>query len=206
MKAEVITLDAKKAGNVDLDDGIFALPERADILQRVVVWQLAKRRAGTHKVKTRGEIAGTTKRIGKQKGGGTARHGAGKVSQFRSGGRAFGPVVRSHAHGLPKKIRLLGLKTALSSKLANGNLIVIENIDLKDAKTKDLKDKLAKLGLEKVLFIDGTEVNKNFLLAANNIPYVDALPTQGANVYDILRAEKLVLTKAAVESLMERLK
>ena len=206
MKAEVITLDAKKAGNVDLDDGIFALPERADILQRVVVWQLAKRRAGTHKVKTRGEIAGTTKRIGKQKGGGTARHGAGKVSQFRSGGRAFGPVVRSHAHGLPKKIRLLGLKTALSSKLANGNLIVIENIDLKDAKTKDLKAKLAKLGLEKVLFIDGTEVNKNFLLAANNIPYVDALPTQGANVYDILRAEKLVLTKAAVESLMERLK
>ena len=206
MKAEVITLDAKKAGNVDLDDGIYALPERADILQRVVVWQLAKRRAGTHKVAGRSEITGTTKRIGKQKGGGTARHGAGKVSQFRGGGRAFGPVVRSHAHGLPKKIRLLGLKTALSSKLANGNLIVIENIDLKDAKTKDLKAKLAKLGLKKVLFIDGTEVNKNFLLAANNIPYVDALPTQGANVYDILRAEKLVLTKAAVESLMERLK
>ncbi len=206
MKAEVITLDAKKAGNVDLDDGIYALPERADILQRVVVWQLAKRRAGTHKVAGRSEITGTTKRIGKQKGGGTARHGAGKVSQFRGGGRAFGPVVRSHAHGLPKKIRLLGLKTALSSKLANGNLIVIENIDLKDAKTKDLKAKLAKLGLEKVLFIDGAEVNKNFLLAANNIPYVDALPTQGANVYDILRAEKLVLTKAAVESLMERLK
>ena len=206
MKAEVITLDAKKAGNIDLDDGIYALPERADILQRVVVWQLAKRRAGTHKVAGRSEITGTTKRIGKQKGGGTARHGAGKVSQFRGGGRAFGPVVRSHAHGLPKKIRLLGLKTALSSKLANGNLIVIENIDLKDAKTKGLKAKLAKLGLEKVLFIDGAEVNKNFLLAANNIPYVDALPTQGANVYDILRAEKLVLTKAAVESLMERLK
>ncbi len=206
MKAEVITLDAKKAGNVDLDDGIYALPERADILQRVVVWQLAKRRAGTHKVAGRSEITGTTKRIGKQKGGGTARHGAGKVSQFRGGGRAFGPVVRSHAHSLPKKIRLLGLKTALSSKLAGGNLIVIENIDLKEAKTKDLKAKLAKLGLEKVLFIDGAEVNKNFLLAANNIPYVDALPTQGANVYDILRAEKLVLTKAAVESLMERLK
>ncbi len=206
MKAEVITLDAKKAGNVDLDDGIYALPERADILQRVVVWQLAKRRAGTHKVAGRSEITGTTKRIGKQKGGGTARHGAGKVSQFRGGGRAFGPVVRSHAHSLPRKIRLLGLKTALSSKLAGGNLIVIENIDLKDAKTKDLKAKLARLGLEKVLFIDGTQVNKNFLLAANNIPHVDALPTQGANVYDILRAEKLVLTKAAVESLMERLK
>lgn len=206
MKAEVITLDAKKAGDVVLDDAIYALPERADILQRVVVWQLAKRRAGTHKVKTRGEITGTTKRIGKQKGGGTARHGSGKVSQFRSGGRAFGPVVRSHAHDLPKKIRKLGLKTALSSKLANGNLIVIENIELKDAKTKDLKAKLSKLGLKKVLFIDGAEVNKNFLLAASNIPNVDALPTQGANVYDILRAEKLVLTKAAVESLMERLK
>jgi len=206
MKAEVITLDAKKAGAVDLDDGIYALPERADILQRVVVWQLAKRRAGTHKVQTRGEITGTTKRIGKQKGGGTARHGAGKVSQFRGGGRAFGPVVRSHAHDLPKKIRLLGLKTALSSKLANGNLIVIEDMMLKEAKTKELKGKLSKLGLEKALFIDGAEVNKNFLLAASNIPYVDVLPTQGANVYDILRAEKLVLTKAAVVSLMERLK
>jgi len=206
MKANVITLDAKKAGDVDLDDGIYAMPERADILQRVVVWQLAKRRAGTHKVKTRGEIAGTTKRIGKQKGGGTARHGAGKVSQFRSGGRAFGPVVRSHEHSLPKKIRTLGLKTALSSKLANGNLIVLENMDLKAAKTKDLKVKLEKLGLTSALFIDGAEVNKNFLLAAHNIPHVDVLPTQGANVYDILRAEKLVLTKAAVESLMERLK
>ncbi|PCJ35649.1 MAG: 50S ribosomal protein L4 [Alphaproteobacteria bacterium] len=206
MKAEVITLDAKKAGNVDLVDSIYALPERADILQRVVVWQLAKRRAGTHKVQTRGEITGTTKRIGKQKGGGTARHGAGKVSQFRGGGRAFGPVVRSHGYGLPKKIRLLGLKTALSSKLANGNLIIIEDMVLKASKTKDLKVKLDKLGLEKVLFIDGAEVNKNFLLAANNIPYVDVLPTQGANVYDILRAEKLVLTKAAVVSLMERLK
>ncbi len=206
MKANVITLDAKKAGDVDLDDGIYAMPERADILQRVVVWQLAKRRAGTHKVKTRGEITGTTKRIGKQKGGGTARHGAGKVSQFRSGGRAFGPVVRSHEHSLPKKIRTLGLKTALSSKLANGNLIVLDNMDLKAAKTKDLKVKLEKLGLTSALFIDGAEVNKNFLLAASNIPYVDVLPTQGANVYDILRAEKLVLTKAAVESLMERLK
>lgn len=206
MKAEVITLDAKSAGNVDLDDGIYALPERADILQRVVVWQLAKRRAGTHKVLTRGEITGTTKRIGKQKGGGTARHGAGKVSQFRSGGRAFGPVVRSHAHSLPKKIRTLGLKTALSSKLASGNLVVLDNIDLKDARTKDLKGKLNKLGLTSALFIDGAEVNKNFLLAANNIPHIDVLPTQGANVYDILRAEKLVLTKAAVERLTERLK
>lgn len=206
MKAEVITLDAASAGDVDLDDGIYGLPPRADILQRVVVWQLAKRRAGTHKVLTRGEIAGTTKRIGRQKGGGTARHGAGKVSQFRSGGRAFGPVVRSHAHSLPKKIRALGLKTALSAKLASGNLVVIDNIDLKDAKTRDLKVRLSKLGLVNALFIDGAEVNKNFVLAANNIPYIDALPTQGANVYDILRAEKLVLTKAAVARLTERLK
>ncbi|WP_339865548.1 50S ribosomal protein L4 [Paremcibacter congregatus] len=206
MKAEVLTLDAKKAGDVELDEGIYALPERADILQRVVVWQLAKRRAGTHKVLTRGEVAGTTKRIGKQKGGGSARHGAGKVSQFRSGGRAFGPVVRSHATNLPKKIRTLGLKTALSSKLANGNLIVLENMDLKEAKTKDLKAKLSKLGLVNALFIDGAEVNRNFLLAASNIPYVDVLPTQGANVYDILRADKLVLSKAALESLTERLK
>jgi len=206
MKAEVITLDAKSAGKVDLDDGIYALPERADILQRVVVWQLAKRRAGTHKVLTRGEIAGTTKRIGRQKGGGTARHGAGKVSQFRSGGRAFGPVVRSHGHSLPKKIRTLGLKTALSAKLASGDLVVLDNIDLKEARTKDLKVILSKLGLKNALFIDGSEVNKNFLLAANNIPHIDVLPTQGANVYDILRAEKLVLTKAAVDRLTERLK
>jgi len=206
MKAQVITLDAKKAGDIDLDDGIFGLPERGDILQRVVVWQLAKRRAGTHKVQSRGEVTGTTKRIGKQKGGGTARHGAGKVSQFRGGARAFGPVVRSHASGLPKKIRALGLKTALSSKMANGNLVVLENANLKDAKTKDLISKLDKLGFGNALFIDGAEVNENFKLAISNIPHVDVLPTQGANVYDILRREKLVLTKAAVEGLMERLK
>ncbi len=206
MKAQVITLDAKKAGDIDLDDGIFGLPERGDILQRVVVWQLAKRRAGTHKVQSRGEVTGTTKRIGKQKGGGTARHGAGKVSQFRGGARAFGPVVRSHASGLPKKIRALGLKTALSSKMANGNLVVLENANLKDAKTKGLISKLDKLGFGNALFIDGAEVNENFKLAISNIPHVDVLPTQGANVYDILRREKLVLTKAAVESLMERFK
>ncbi|MFC7049914.1 50S ribosomal protein L4 [Emcibacter nanhaiensis] len=206
MKADVLKLDAKKAGDVDLDDGIFGLPERADILQRVVVWQLAKRRAGTHKVQSRGEITGTTKRIGRQKGGGSARHGSGKVSQFRGGGRAFGPVVRSHAHDLPKKIRKLGLKTALSSKLANGNLIVLDSADLKAPKTKDLVKALDKLGLDNALFIDGAEVSENFKLAAANIPNVDVLPSQGANVYDILRRQKLVLTKAAVESLTERLK
>jgi len=206
MKADVLTLDAKKAGDVDLDEGIYGLPERADILQRVVVWQLAKRRAGTHKVQSRGEVTGTTKRRGRQKGGGTARHGNGKVSQFRGGARAFGPVVRSHEHSLPKKIRKLGLKTALSSKAAGGNLIVVEDAALKAGKTKDLVGKLEKLGLSNALFIDGAEVNENFLRAASNIPNVDVLPTQGANVYDILRREKLVLTKAAVESLTERLK
>ncbi len=206
MKAQVTTLDAKKAGDIDLDDGVFGLPERADILQRVVVWQLAKRRAGTHKVQSRGEVTGTTKRIGRQKGGGTARHGSGKVSQFRGGARAFGPVVRSHASNLPKKIRALGLKTALSSKAASGNLVVIENTELKAGKTKDLLAKLDKLGATNALFIDGAEVNENFKLAIGNIPNVDVLPTQGANVYDILRREKLVLTKAAVEGLMERLK
>lgn len=206
MKAQVTTLDAKKAGDIDLDDGVFGLPERADILQRVVVWQLAKRRAGTHKVQSRGEVTGTTKRIGKQKGGGTARHGSGKVSQFRGGARAFGPVVRSHASGLPKKIRALGLKTALSAKAASGDLVVIENADLKAGKTKDLIAKLDKLGATNALFIDGAEVNENFKLAIGNIPNVDVLPIAGANVYDILRRDKLVLTKAAVEGLMERLK
>lgn len=206
MKAQVTTLDAKKAGDIDLDDGVFGLPERADILQRVVVWQLAKRRAGTHKVQSRGEVTGTTKRIGRQKGGGTARHGSGKVSQFRGGARAFGPVVRSHATALPKKIRALGLKTALSAKAASGDLVVIENTELKAGKTKELLAKLDKLGATNALFIDGAEVNENFKLAIGNIPHVDVLPIQGANVYDILRRDKLVLTKAAVEGLMERLK
>lgn len=206
MKAQVITLDAKKAGDIDLDDGIFGLPERGDILQRVVVWQLAKRRAGTHKVQSRGEVTGSTKRIGRQKGGGTARHGSGKVSQFRGGARAFGPVVRSHAISLPKKIRVLGLKTALSSKMANGNLVIVEDTDLKKGKTKELLSKFDKLGLNNALFIDGAEVNENFMLAISNLPNIDALPTQGANVYDILRREKLVLTKSAVAGLMERLK
>ena len=206
MKAQVITLDAKKAGDIDLDDGIFGLPERGDILQRVVVWQLAKRRAGTHKVQSRGEVTGTTKRIGRQKGGGTARHGSGKVSQFRGGARAFGPVVRSHANGLPKKIRALGLKTALSSKAASGDLVVLDNADLKNGKTKDLLSKLDKLGVSNALFVDGAEVNENFKKAISNIPHVDVLPIQGANVYDILRRDKLVLTKAAIEGLVERLK
>ncbi|MAU41550.1 MAG: 50S ribosomal protein L4 [Kordiimonas sp.] len=206
MKADVITLEAKKAGSIDLDEGIFGLPERADILQRVVVWQLAKRRSGTHKIKTRGEVTATTKKFLRQKGSGGARHGDKKVGVFRGGAKAHGPVVRSHAHGLPKKIRLLGLKTALSTKQAAGKLVVIEDAAAASVKTKDMIATLSKLGVNNALFIDGPEVNDNFKRAISNIPYVDVLPTQGANVYDILRRDTLVLTKAAVESLMERLK
>ena len=206
MKTDIIKLDGKKSGSIDLLDSIFGLDSRADILYRMVNWQLAKRRAGTHAVKFRADIAGTTKRIGKQKGGGTARHGAGKVSQFRSGGRAFGPVVRDHSHKLTKKFRALGLKTALSDKLTNKKLIIIDDLAVKKAKTSDMIKTLEKLGLKSALFIDGPEVNENFALALNNVPHMDVLPSQGANVYDILRRDTLVLTKAAVEKLEERFK
>ncbi|MCH8861322.1 MAG: 50S ribosomal protein L4 [Proteobacteria bacterium] len=206
MKAEVITLDGKKAGDIDLADAIYGLEKRADILHRVVKWQLAKRRAGTHAVKFRSDIRGTTKRVGKQKGGGTARHGNRKVNIFRGGGRAFGPIVRDHGYSLPKKIRALGLKTALSVKQLDKKIIVIDAMDLKEAKTAALVKKLGKLGLASALFVDGAEVNENFKLALANIPNVDVLPSQGLNVYDILRRDTLVLTKAAVEKIEERLK
>ncbi len=206
MKTDVLTLDAKKAGTIDLDDGVFGLPERADILQRVVVWQLARRRAGTQSVKGRSEVTGTTKKWGKQKGGGTARHGSRKANIFRGGGKAHAAQPRSYEHNLTKKVRRLGLKTALSSKQAIGNLIVIEDLALKDAKTKAVGEALAKLGVTSALFVDGAEVNQNFKRAVANLPNLDVLPVQGANVYDILRRDKLVLTKAAVEGLMERLK
>lgn len=206
MKADVITLDGKKAGDIDLADAIYGLEKRADILHRVVKWQLAKRRAGTHAVKFRSDIRGTTKRVGKQKGGGTARHGNRKVNIFRGGGRAFGPIVRDHGYSLPKKIRALGLKTALSVKQLDKKIIVIDAIDLKEAKTAALVKKLGKLGLASALFVDGAEVNENFKLALANIPNVDVLPSQGLNVYDILRRDTLVLTKAAVEKIEERLK
>ncbi|RMF12676.1 MAG: 50S ribosomal protein L4 [Alphaproteobacteria bacterium] len=206
MKTDVLTLDAKKAGSIELDEGIFGLPERADILQRVVVWQLAKRRAGTQKVKGRSEVSGTTKKWGRQKGGGTARHGNRKANIFRGGGKAHGPRPRSYEQGLPKKVRRLGLKTALSAKQADGNLIVVDDLAIKEPKTKVLSEKLAKLGLTSALFVDGAAVNENFKRAVVNLPNLDVLPVQGANVYDILRREKLVLTKAAVESLVERLK
>lgn len=206
MKADITTLDAKKAGSLELDDGIFGLPPRADLLQRMVRWQLAKRQAGTHKTKTTGEVRGSTRKIVRQKGSGGARHGSRKVSQFRGGATVFGPVVRSHAHGLPKKLRKLALKTALSAKQASGKLVVLDAAALDEAKTKVLVAKLGKLGWGSALIIDGAETDPNFARALTNIPNVDLLPSQGANVYDILRRDTLVLTKAAVETLEARLK
>lgn len=206
MKLDVIKLDAGAAGSVDLADEVFGLEPRADILQRVVRWQLAKRQAGTHKTLTRGETSYSTKKIYRQKGTGGARHGDKGVTQFRHGGNAKGPVVRSHAHDLPKKVRKLGLKLALSSKAGAGALTVIDEAALESGKTKDLAAALKKLGLSKALFIDGAEVNEGFARAARNIDGVDVLPSQGANVYDILRRDQLVLTKAAVAALEERLK
>lgn len=206
MKTNVLTLDAKKAGDIELDDAIFGVTSRADILHRVVNWQLAKRRAGTHAVKFRSDISRTGKKWGRQKGGGTARHGDRRANIFIGGGRAFGPVVRDHGYDLPKKIRKLGLKSALSSKQAEGKLIVVDVAELKEGKTKELAAKLEKLGLANALFVDGAEVNENFKRAVKNIPNVDVLPSQGANVYDILRRDTLVLTKAAVAKLEERLK
>jgi len=206
MKADITTLDAKKAGSLELDDGIFGLPPRADLLQRMVRWQLAKRQAGTHKTKTTGEVRGSTRKIVRQKGSGGARHGSRKVSQFRGGATVFGPVVRSHAHGLPKKLRKLALKTALSAKQASGKLVVLDAAALDEAKTKVLVAKLGKLVWGSALIIDGAETDPNFARALTNIPNVDLLPSQGANVYDILRRDTLVLTKAAVETLEARLK
>ena len=206
MKAEITTLDAQAAGNIDLADEVFGLPARKDILHRVVNWQLAKRQAGTHRVKTVSEISATTKKMFRQKGTGNARHGAKKVSQFRGGAKVMGPVVRSHAFDLPKKVRALGLRTALSVKAAEGKLKVLDQASLDGGKTKDLKAKLEKLGWNSVLFIDGAAVDQNFARAARNLIGVDVLPSVGANVYDILRRDTLVLTKAAVEALEARLK
>lgn len=206
MKTEVVTLDAGASGEIELSDAIFGLEPRADILHRVVRWQLAKRQAGTHKTKTRGEVSYSTKKIYRQKGTGGARHGDKGVTQFRHGGNAKGPVVRSHAHDLPKKVRKLGLKLALSAKAKDGKLIIIEKAELDQAKTKTLQTGFEKLGLKKALVLDGAEIQSNFRLAAQNIADVDVLPSQGANVYDILRRDMLVLTRAGVEALEARLK
>ena len=205
MKADIISLDAKSVGNLDLSDDIFGAEVRGDILQRVVRWQLAKRQAGTHKAKIRPEVHGTTKKPFRQKGTGSARQGSRKSTQHRGGGIIFGPVVRSHAHDLPKKIRRLGLISALSSKAKDGKLVVIDSVG-KSAQTKDLAVQFKMLGWGRVLIIDGAEVNEGFAKAARNIMNVDVLPSAGANVYDILRRDTLVLTKDAVAKLEERLK
>lgn len=205
MKLNVQNLDGKKAGDIELNDAIFGLEPREDLLQRVVIWQLAKRQRGTHKTLGRAEINRTGKKLYKQKGSGNARHGSARVAQFRGGGRAFGPVVRSHAIDLPKAIRVLGLKHALSSKVKSQSLVVLDDVKVDAIKTKAVAEKLAKLGLGKVLIVGGAEVDNNFALSARNIPNVDVLPVQGINVYDILRREKLVLTRAAAEALEARL-
>ncbi|MEI2384050.1 50S ribosomal protein L4 [Breoghania sp. JC706] len=206
MELDVKTLDGDAAGSITVSEEIFGLDPRADLMHRVVRWQLAKRQAGTHKTKTRSEIAATGKKFVRQKGSGGARHGDRKAPQFRGGGKAFGPVVRDHAIDLPKKVRALGLKHALSAKVKASNIVVVDDAKSADGKTKALSAQLAKLGYANALIVDGTEIDNNFRLAARNIPNVDVLPVQGINVYDILRRETLVLTKAAVSALEERFK
>ena len=206
MKLPVRNLDNEEVGDIELADGVFGVPVRRDILARVVNWQLAKRRAGTHKTKGISEIQGTTKKPYKQKGTGRARQGSLRSPQFRGGAVIFGPVVRSHAFDLPKKVRRLGLKTALSAKRDEGKLVIIDAARLEEAKTKALAARLAALGWGSVLIIDGEAVDAGFARAARNLPRVDVLPQQGANVYDILRRDTLVLTRAAVEGLEARLK
>ena len=206
MELKIVSLDGKAAGLIELPDAIFGLEPRVDILHRCVRWQLAKRQRGTHDVKNRGEISLTGKKVYRQKGTGSARHGPRKVNLFRGGGRSFGPTPRSHAIGLPKKVRALALKHALSAKARDGGIIVLDKANLKDGKTKALRTNFAKLGLTSALIIDGAEIDANFALAARNIQNIDVLPVQGINVYDILRREKLVLTKAAIDALDARFK
>jgi large subunit ribosomal protein L4 len=206
MELKVMSFDGKSSGSVQLSDAIFGLEPRTDIIQRCVVWQLAKRRAGTHKVKNRAEIWRTGKKMYRQKGTGSARHGSARVNLFRGGGRSFGPVVRSHEIGMPKKVRALALKHALSAKAKDGGIIVVDKATVDGGKTKALLANFEKLGLSNALIIDGAAVDAGFAQAARNIPNVDVLPVQGINVYDILRRHKLVLTKAAVEALEARFK
>ena len=205
MKLDVITLDGAKGGSIELSDAIFGIADiRADILQRMVTWQLAKRRAGTHKVQVRNEVSRTSKKMYKQKGTGGARHGSRRAAQFVGGARAHGPVVRSHAFDLPKKVRALALRHALSSKAKDGSLIVIDTVSLKDLKTAALRVQLGAIGITHALVIAGVEVDNNFKLAARNIPNLDVLPNAGLNVYDVLRRRTLVLTRDAVEAIQAR--
>ena len=206
MKIDITSLDGQTDGSIELDDTIFGLKPRQDLIARMVRYQLAKRRAGTHQTKGRAEIARTGKKLYKQKGTGSARHGSARVPQFRGGGRAFGPVTRSHAHDLPKKVRALALRHALSAKAADGDIIVWNSASIPDGKTKVLVERFEALGLKSALIIDGAAVEESFSLAARNIPMIDVLPIQGLNVYDILRRNKLVLTKAAVDALELRFK
>ena len=205
MKQDILNLENKNVGSIELNDAIYGLEVRADILQRVVTWQLARLQSGNHATKGRSDVALTPSKPFKQKGSGNARQGSRKGAQFRKGGVVFGPIVRDHSFDLTKKFRRLGLKTALSAKAKEGNLIVIDEAKLSAPKTKDLQAKLAACGWTNCLIIDGKEVDVNFGLASRNIIGVDVLPTIGANVYDILRKDKLVLTKDAVSCLEERL-
>ena len=206
MKLDVVTLDAGKAGSIELSDEIFGIAEiRGDILQRVVTWQLAKRRSGNHKIQVRNEVSRTGKKMYKQKGTGGARHGSRRAAQFVGGAKAHGPVVRSHAIDLPKKVRLLGLRHALSSKAKDGSLVVLDAATIDAPKTAALRARFDKLGLTNALIITGAQVDKTFGLAARNIPNVDVLPTVGLNVYDVLRRHTLVLTRDAVEAIQARL-
>jgi len=206
MKCDVISLENKKVGSIELDDTIFGMPVRGDLIARAVNWQLAKRRKGSHKTKQRSEVRGTTAKMNKQKGTGHARHGNQKAPQMRGGGVAFGPVVRSHAFKLQKKVRRLALKTALSAKQAAGNLVIIDAAKLKSGKTKDLVKHVNDLGWNSALIIEGTDIDSNFANAAANVIGMNILPTEGANVYDIMRSGTLVLTQDAVSKLVERLK
>ena len=206
MELAIKTLDGEAKGSVNLSDAIFGLEPRQDLIQRCIVWQLAKRRAGTHAVKGRADIWRTGKKMYKQKGTGGARHGSQRANLFRGGGRSFGPVVRSHEIGLPKKVRVLALKHALSAKAKDGGIVILENATVGEAKTKALSTQFAKLGLSNALIIDGAEVAADVRMAARNLPNIDVLPVAGINVYDVLRRHKLVLTRAAVDALEARFK
>jgi large subunit ribosomal protein L4 len=206
MKIDVTSIGGAAAGSLELNETIFGLDPREDLIARMLRWQLAKRQAGTHKTLGRADIHRTGKKMYKQKGTGGARHGSARVPQFRGGGRAMGPVLRSHAHDLPKKVRALALKHALSAKFRDGGIIVWDKADLAEAKTGTLRAEFDKASLKSVLIIDGAVLQPNFANAARNIPHVDVLPIQGINVYDIIRREKLVLTKAAIDALEARFK
>jgi large subunit ribosomal protein L4 len=206
MELKVTTLDGKDSGSVTVSEAIFGLEPRTDIIHRCVVWQLAKRRRGTHEVKNRADIVRTGKKMYRQKGTGSARHGSARVNLFRGGGRSFGPHTRSHEIGLPKKVRALALKHALSAKAKDDGIVVIDALAVKEAKTKALRSQFEKLGLSNALFIDGAEIAADVRTAARNIPNIDVLPVAGINVYDVMRRHKLVLTRAAIDALEARFK